>query len=55
MKAPSFVLASASSARRRLLQSAGIDPIIRTSNFDESQIENPDPKELVNSLAQGKA
>lgn len=55
MKVPSFVLASASPARRRLLQTAGIEPIVRVSDFDESQIKLSDPKQLVNTLAQCKA
>jgi septum formation protein len=50
-----FVLASASPARRRLLQIAGIEPIVRVSDFDESQIKLSDPKQLVNTLAQCKA
>lgn len=50
-----FVLASASPARRRLLQTAGIKPIVRVSDFDESQIKLSDPKQLVNTLAQCKA
>ena len=50
-----FVLASASPARRRLLQIAGIEPIVRVSDFDESQIKLSDPKQLVNTLAQSKA
>lgn len=50
-----FVLASASPARRRLLQTAGIEPIVRVSDFDESQIKLSDPKELVNTLARCKA
>jgi septum formation protein len=52
---PSFVLASASSARRKLLQMAGIEPIICTSNFDESQIKLEDTIELVQTLAKCKA
>ena len=55
MKVPSFVLASASPARRRLLQTAGIEPIVRVSDFEESQIKLSDPKQLVNTLAQCKA
>ena len=55
MNIPSFVLASASPARRKLLQTVGIDPIIRQSNFDESQIQELDPVELVQTLAQCKA
>lgn len=55
MSIPKFVLASASSARRRLLQSAGIEPIVRVSNFDESAIQLSDPKQLVQTLAECKA
>jgi septum formation protein len=55
MKIPQFVLASASPARRRLLQTVGIDPIVRVSDFDESQIQLSDPAELVQVLAQKKA
>lgn len=50
-----IVLASASPARRRLLQSAGIEPIVRVSNFDESAIQLSDPKQLVQTLAECKA
>ncbi len=50
-----FILASASPARRRLLQIVGIEPIVRPSNFDESQIQLSNPQELVNTLAQRKA
>jgi septum formation protein len=53
--APSFVLASASSARRKLLQTAGIEPIICQSNFDETQVQLKDPVELVQILAKCKA
>jgi septum formation protein len=55
MGIPTFVLASASPARRRLLQSAGIDPIVQSSDFDESQIQLSDPSQLVQTLAQRKA
>ena len=55
MEVPKFVLASASPARRRLLQNAGIEPIVRVSDFDESQSKLSDPKQLVNTLAQSKA
>jgi septum formation protein len=55
MGLPSFVLASASPARRRLLQTAGIEPIVCPSNFDESQIQCSNPAELVQVLALGKA
>jgi septum formation protein len=50
-----FVLASASPARRRLLQSVGIEAIVQASDFDESQIELSEPAELVKTLAQYKA
>ncbi len=52
---PQFVLASASPARRRLLQAAGINPIIRPSDFDEALVQDPDPKTLVQTLALRKA
>lgn len=43
MNIPPFVLASASPARRRLLQTIGIEAIVRPSNFDESQVQLSDP------------
>lgn len=46
-----FILASASPARLRLLQSAGIEPIVLPSDFDESLVNTSDPKELVKTLA----
>ena len=52
---PDFVLASASPARRKLLQMVGIEPIVCQSNFDESQIELTDAERLVNTLAKCKA
>ena len=52
---PKFVLASASPARRQLLQAAGIKPLVCQSNFDESQIQIADPAELVQTLAYHKA
>lgn len=55
MGLPSFVLASASPARRRLLQTAGIEPIVCPSDFDESQVQIAEPTELVQTLAKGKA
>ncbi|MBD2503477.1 Maf family protein [Anabaena azotica] len=55
MKNPQFVLASASPARRRLLQSVGIEPIVSPSDFDESQIQETEPGQLVQILAQCKA
>ncbi|MEP0889341.1 Maf-like protein [Leptolyngbya sp. PL-A3] len=54
-QAPLFVLASASPARRRLLQTAGIEPTVQASDFDESQIQSSNPVELVQQLALGKA
>lgn len=50
-----FVLASASPARRKLLQMVGIDPIIEVSHFDESTIQAEDTLHLVQTLAQCKA
>ena len=55
MGQPSFVLASASPARKRLLQSIGLDPIVRPSDFDESQVQLTDQLTLVEELALGKA
>ena len=55
MAVPPFILASASSARQRLLQTAGIVPIVHPSDFDESQIQVTDADVLVRTLAQGKA
>jgi septum formation protein len=55
MGVPAFILASASPARRRLLQTAGIVPIVYASDFDESQIQVTDADVLVRTLAQGKA
>jgi septum formation protein len=50
-----FVLASASPARRKLLQMVGIDPIVAVSHFDESTIQAEDTRHLVQTLAQCKA
>ncbi|MEA5576136.1 nucleoside triphosphate pyrophosphatase [Anabaena sp. UHCC 0451] len=55
MTIPQFILASASPARRRLLQTVGIEPIVRASDFDESQIQISEPGQLVQTLAQCKA
>lgn len=55
MGIPPFVLASASTARLRLLRTAGIEPIVQVSDFDESQIQIASPKDLVQTLALGKA
>jgi septum formation protein len=55
MHIPTFVLASASPARRRLLQNAGIEPVVCQSDFDESQVQLSDPVDLVETLALKKA
>jgi septum formation protein len=55
MNIPTFVLASASPARRKLLQNAGIEPIVCQSDFDESQIQLTNPIDLVETLALSKA
>ncbi|MBD2578738.1 Maf family nucleotide pyrophosphatase [Oscillatoria sp. FACHB-1406] len=52
---PKFVLASASPARKQLLELAGIVPIVCKSDFDESQVQSRDPVELVEVLARCKA
>lgn len=50
-----LILASASPSRLKLLQNAGIEPVVCPSDFDESQIKLNDPTELVLTLAQKKA
>ena len=55
MGTPQVILASASPARLRLLQSVGIEPIVRPSHFDESQVQTTDPTTLVETLALSKA
>lgn len=55
MTNPVFVLASASPTRKKILENAGITPIIRVSNFDEDAIQVTDPASLVLTLAQCKA
>ena len=55
MGVPTFVLASASPARRRLLQNAGIEPVVCVSHLDESQVQLSDPVALVETLALKKA
>jgi|SRR6476469_8279178 len=54
-KNPKFVLASASPARRRLLQTAGIESLVSPSDFDESLVQENDPAQLVQILATRKA
>lgn len=51
----SFVLASASPARLKLLRMVGIEPIVCKSDFDEDQIQIEDASELVKTLAKCKA
>ena len=52
---PVLLLASASPARRRLLDQAGIPHRVRVSGVDERSISAPDPALLVQRLAQAKA
>ena len=52
---PVLMLASASPARRRLLEQAGIPHQVRVSGVDEDQIQHAEPAELVKLLAQAKA
>lgn len=55
MNIPQLVLASASPARKRLLESAGFSPVVCPSDFDESQVQLRDPVQLVETLALSKA
>jgi nucleoside triphosphate pyrophosphatase len=50
-----FVLASASPARRRILEQAGIDPAVVVSGFDEDSVTAPTPRALASHLAAAKA
>jgi septum formation protein len=50
-----LLLASASPARRRLLEQAAIPHRVQVSGVDEEAITDPDPKQLVQSLALAKA
>ncbi len=52
---PIFILASASPARRQLLEIAGIQAQIRPSQFDESKVQCDQPSKLVQALALAKA
>lgn len=55
MAIPTFILASASPARHRLLKTVGINPVVLPSNFDESTVKITEPRRLVETLAQAKA
>ncbi len=55
MESPTFILASSSSARLRLLKTVGINPIVMPSNFDESTVKLTEPRKLVETLAHAKA
>jgi septum formation protein len=50
-----LVLASASPARRRLLEQAGLPHRVRVSGVDEEAVIDPDPLRLVQRLAVAKA
>jgi septum formation protein len=50
-----LVLASASPARRRLLEQAGIPHRVRVSGIDEDALADADPRRLVLRLAEAKA
>jgi septum formation protein len=50
-----FVLASASPARRQLLEIAGLSPLVQPSDFDESQVQAETPHQLVTLLSLSKA
>ena len=50
-----LLLASASPARRRLLEQAAIPHRVRVSGVDEEAIQDPDPAQLVQRLARAKA
>ncbi|BFM40062.1 nucleoside triphosphate pyrophosphatase [Synechocystis sp. LKSZ1] len=55
MSVPLFVLASASPARKRLLESVGIQPLVKPSFFDETLVVAEDTISLVEGLALAKA
>lgn len=50
-----FILASASPARRALLETIGIQAEVQPSQFDESTIQTTNPENLVQTLAFEKA
>jgi septum formation protein len=55
VRAPQFVLASASPARRKLLEAAGIDCEVLVSGVDESTVDASRPETLSITLARLKA
>jgi septum formation protein len=55
LETPLLLLASASPARRRLLEQAGIPHRIQVSGVDEEGIREADPRRLVQRLALAKA
>lgn len=50
-----FVLASASPARKKLLETVGINPIVTPSGYDESSVTLSKPYDLAATLAERKA
>jgi septum formation protein len=52
---PRFILASASPARRQLLETIGIPVEVQPSLFDESTVQTREPRDLVQTLATEKA
>ena len=52
---PLLLLASASPARRRLLEQAAIPHRVQVSGVDEESISDPNPAQLVQRLARAKA
>ena len=55
MAARTFILASGSPARLRLLREAGFDPLPVVSGVPEDDLDLTDPKELTGTLARRKA